>query len=163
MITAVFSSQLQVLERRNFAPHERNFVSWKRNFVIRTRNFVQLAPNFATKFLAPKFRFDSLPCLQNFTDIRTIVAPKFRRFFVWNRKLAGICVILLISANFACISLHGWCSLFPPEAFYLRDKLEDRFSMLESQTSLIFNLKFANNSFPCVRKRSRIEKSGHFL
>ena len=34
--------------------------------------------------------------------------------------------------------------------------------MLESQTTLIFNLKFANINFPCVCKRSRMEKFGHF-
>ena len=34
--------------------------------------------------------------------------------------------------------------------------------MLESQTALIFNLKFANINFPRVRKRSRMEKFGHF-
>ena len=30
--------------------------------------------------------------------------------------------------------------------------------MSESQTALIFNLKFANINFPRVRKRSRMEK-----
>ena len=30
------------------------------------------------------------------------------------------------------------------------------------QTTLIFNLKFANINFPRVRKRSRMEKFGHF-
>ena len=34
--------------------------------------------------------------------------------------------------------------------------------MLESQTALIFNLKSANINFPRVRKRSRMEKFGHF-
>ena len=34
--------------------------------------------------------------------------------------------------------------------------------MSESQTALIFNLKFANINFPRVRKRSRMEKFGHF-
>ena len=33
--------------------------------------------------------------------------------------------------------------------------------MSESQTALIFNLKFANINFPRVRKRSRMEKFGH--
>ena len=32
--------------------------------------------------------------------------------------------------------------------------------MSESQTALIFNLKFANINFPRVRKRSRMEKFG---
>ena len=41
-------------------------------------------------------------------------------------------------------------------------KLEDRFSMSESQTALIFNMKFANINFPRGRKRSRMEKFGHF-
>ena len=35
--------------------------------------------------------------------------------------------------------------------------------MLDSQTALIFNLKFANINFPRVRKRSRMEKFGPFL
>ena len=35
--------------------------------------------------------------------------------------------------------------------------------MLDSQTALIFNLKFTNINFPRVRKRSRMEKFGHFL
>ena len=35
--------------------------------------------------------------------------------------------------------------------------------MSESQTALILKLKGANNNFPRVRKRSRIEKFGHFL
>ena len=34
--------------------------------------------------------------------------------------------------------------------------------MSESQTTLIFNLKFANINFPRVRKRSRMEKFGLF-
>ena len=34
--------------------------------------------------------------------------------------------------------------------------------MLESQATLIFNLKFANINFPRVCKRSRMEKLGHF-
>ena len=34
--------------------------------------------------------------------------------------------------------------------------------MSESQTALVFNLKFANINFPRVRKRSRMEKFGHF-
>ena len=34
--------------------------------------------------------------------------------------------------------------------------------MSESQTALIFNLKFANINFPRVRKGSRMEKFGHF-
>ena len=34
--------------------------------------------------------------------------------------------------------------------------------MSESQTALIFNLNFANINFPRVRKRSRMEKFGHF-
>ena len=34
--------------------------------------------------------------------------------------------------------------------------------MSESQTGLIFNLKFANINFPRVRKQSRMEKFGHF-
>ena len=34
--------------------------------------------------------------------------------------------------------------------------------MSESQTALIFNLKFANINFPRVRKRSRMEKFGLF-
>ena len=34
--------------------------------------------------------------------------------------------------------------------------------MSESQTVLVFNLKFSNINFPCVRKRSRMEKFGHF-
>ena len=34
--------------------------------------------------------------------------------------------------------------------------------MLDSQTALIFNLKFANINFPRVRKGSRKEKFGHF-
>ena len=34
--------------------------------------------------------------------------------------------------------------------------------MLESQTALIFNLKFANINFPRVHKRSWMEKFGHF-
>ena len=34
--------------------------------------------------------------------------------------------------------------------------------MSESQTALIFNLKFANINFPRVRKQSRMEKFGHF-
>ena len=34
--------------------------------------------------------------------------------------------------------------------------------MSESQTALIFNLKFANINFPRVRKRSSMEKFGHF-
>ena len=33
--------------------------------------------------------------------------------------------------------------------------------MSESQTALIFNLKFANLNFPRVRKRSRMEKFEH--
>ena len=33
--------------------------------------------------------------------------------------------------------------------------------MSESQTTLIFNLEFANINFPCVRKRSSMEKFGH--
>ena len=32
--------------------------------------------------------------------------------------------------------------------------------MSESQTALIFNVKFANINFPRVRKRSRMEKFG---
>ena len=35
--------------------------------------------------------------------------------------------------------------------------------MSESQTALIFNLKFANINFPRVRKRSRMKKLGHVL
>ena len=34
--------------------------------------------------------------------------------------------------------------------------------MSESQTALIFNLKFFNINFPRVRKRSRVEKFGLF-
>ena len=34
--------------------------------------------------------------------------------------------------------------------------------MSESQTALIFNLKFANINFPRVRKRSRKEEFGLF-
>ena len=34
--------------------------------------------------------------------------------------------------------------------------------MSESQTGLVFNLKFANINFPPVRKRSRMEKFEHF-
>ena len=34
--------------------------------------------------------------------------------------------------------------------------------MSESQTALIFNLKFANINFPRVRKQSRMEKFGRF-
>ena len=34
--------------------------------------------------------------------------------------------------------------------------------MSESQTALIFNLIFANINFPRVRKRSHMEKFGHF-
>ena len=34
--------------------------------------------------------------------------------------------------------------------------------MSECQTSLIFNLKFANINFPRIRKRSRMAKFGHF-
>ena len=34
--------------------------------------------------------------------------------------------------------------------------------MSESRTALIFNLIFANINFPRVRKRIRMEKSGHF-
>ena len=34
--------------------------------------------------------------------------------------------------------------------------------MSESLTALIFKLKFANINFPHVRKRSRMEKFGHF-
>ena len=34
--------------------------------------------------------------------------------------------------------------------------------MSESQTALVFNLKFANINFPRVRKRSHMEKFGHF-
>ena len=34
--------------------------------------------------------------------------------------------------------------------------------MSESQIALVFNLKFANINFPRVRKRSRMEKFGHF-
>ena len=34
--------------------------------------------------------------------------------------------------------------------------------MSESQTAIIFNLKFANINFPRVRKRSRMEKFGLF-
>ena len=34
--------------------------------------------------------------------------------------------------------------------------------MSESETTLVFNLKFANINFPRVRKRSRMEKFGHF-
>ena len=41
------------------------------------------------------------------------------------------------------------------------EKLEDRFSMSESETTLVFNLKFANINFPRVRKRSRMEKFEH--
>ena len=52
--------------------------------------------------------------------------------------------------------------LFPPKAFYWCEKLEDRFSMLESQTALIFNLKFANINLTRVRKGSHMEKLGHF-
>ena len=40
--------------------------------------------------------------------------------------------------------------------FISEKKLEDRLSMSESETALIFNLKFANINFPRVRKRSRI-------
>ena len=42
------------------------------------------------------------------------------------------------------------------------EKVEDRFSMSESQTALIFNLKFANINFPRVRKKSHMEKFEHF-
>ena len=35
--------------------------------------------------------------------------------------------------------------------------------MSESQTALILNLKFANINFPRVRKRSCMEKLGHFI
>ena len=52
--------------------------------------------------------------------------------------------------------------LFPPKAFYWCEKLGDRFSMSESQTALIFNLKFANINLTRVRKESRMEKLGHF-
>ena len=45
---------------------------------------------------------------------------------------------------------------------FVRKKIKDRFSMSESQTALIFNLKFANINFPRVRKRSWMEKFGHF-
>ena len=34
--------------------------------------------------------------------------------------------------------------------------------MSESQTALVFNLKFASINFPRVRKRSRMEKFGPF-
>ena len=34
--------------------------------------------------------------------------------------------------------------------------------MSQSQIALIFNLKFANINLPGVRKRSRMEKFGHF-
>ena len=34
--------------------------------------------------------------------------------------------------------------------------------MSESQTALIFNLKFANINFPCAHKWSRMEKFGPF-
>ena len=33
--------------------------------------------------------------------------------------------------------------------------------MSESETTLVFNLKFANINFPRVRKRSRMEKFEH--
>ena len=52
--------------------------------------------------------------------------------------------------------------LFAPKAFYWCEKLEDRFSMSESQTALIINLKFANINLTRVRKGSRMEKLGHF-
>ena len=52
--------------------------------------------------------------------------------------------------------------LFPPKAFYWYEKLGDRFSMSESQTALIINLKFANINLTRVRKGSRMEKLGHF-
>ena len=52
--------------------------------------------------------------------------------------------------------------LLPPKAFYWCEKLEDRFSMSQSQTVLIINLKFANINLTRVRKGSRMEKLGHF-
>ena len=38
----------------------------------------------------------------------------------------------------------------------------NRFSASESQSGLIFNMKFANINFPRVRKQRRTEKFGHF-
>ena len=49
-----------------------------------------------------------------------------------------------------------------PAKSLLLVKLEDRFSMSESQTALIINLKFANINLTRVRKGSRMEKLGHF-
>ena len=56
---------------------------------------------------------------------------------------------------------HSWPWSFALSYLWL-EKLEDRFSMSESQTALIFNLKFANINFPHVRKRSSMKKFGHF-
>ena len=48
------------------------------------------------------------------------------------------------------------------ESLYSGEKIEDQFSISESQTALIFNLKFANINFPRDRKQNWMDKFGHF-
>ena len=86
MITAVFSSQLQILERRNFDPPKRNFVSWKRNYVSSKRYFVAPKRNFGsskqnfvlgTRPTGTKFR-NEIPCREISFRFITLLA-KFHR------------------------------------------------------------------------------------
>ena len=55
---------------------------------------------------AAKFRFDYSPWLRNFADIRTIEAPKFRRFFVWSESSQFDCRNSRNFAYFGKFRLH---------------------------------------------------------
>ena len=100
MITAVFCSQLRILERRNFVSSKRYFVSWKWNFVLMTRNSVS--------GLEISFRFITL---RNFADIRTIEAPNVRRIFVWNKRSHFDCRNWRNFADFGKFRLHFFCTV----------------------------------------------------
>ena len=70
---------------------------------LRTLIFVLQVRNFATKF-----RFDSSPYLRNFADVRTIDAPKSRRFFVWKKSSHSVRRNL---PNFGKFRLHLFCTV----------------------------------------------------
>ena len=105
----------EISSRRNDISHR--FAATKFRFVeAKLRSNDTKFRLTGTKFRLMPLNFVSinLLALRNFADIRTIEAPKFRRFFVWSESsqfalIAEIRVISLISANFVCISFAQYC------------------------------------------------------